>query len=325
LPRRSKVQVSKIAVFWAVLTFAFALAWSVALNILQLSGIGPAVSLAVPGILGALSAVYIYFFRVHQVLEYDDYGYSMVVGRKEKQEHKWSEFKESSVIRDSYGRNKVRVYRERDGEHYDIDSKACGVDPFTLRDFVLAKINANAPQVSGSELFSGLEKEIQRGRAYWVADLNETFRFYQASGEVFPLMARGSTRPKGFLMSRFLAVTVMPNYEVALYAHETNHSDRAKSQMMNLIRIIETMRDQKNIKWSWLLLFSDNEPSSGVIRAIEDFGNKEVGVGCIDVSTGRLITSKNQLGRSLGGQMRLHQLIRDLNRRSDRRVSLVAG
>ena len=325
MPRSSKIQVSKIAVFWAVLTFTFALVWSVALNILHLSGVGPAVSLAVPGILGALSAVYIYFFRVHPVLEYDDDGYSMVEGRKEKQEHKWSEFKESSVIRDSYGRNKVRVYRERDGEHYDIDSKVCGVDPFALRDFVLTKINPNAPQVSASELFTGLEKEIQRGRAYWVADLNETFRFYQASGEVFPLMARGSTRPKGFLLSRFVAVTVMPNYEVALYAHDVNHSDGAKSQMMNLIRIIETVRDQKNIKWSWLLLFSDDEPSSGVIRAIEDFGNKDVGVGCIDVSTGRLITSKNQLGRSLGGQMRLNQLIRDLNRRSGGRVSLRAG
>lgn len=325
MPRSSKIQVSKIAVFWAVLTFTFALVWSVALNILHLSGVGPAVSLAVPGILGALSAVYIYFFRVHPVLEYDDDGYSMVEGRKEKQEHKWSEFKESSVIRDSYGRNKVRVYRERDGEHYDIDSKVCGVDPFALRDFVLTKINPNAPQLSVSELFTGLEREIQRGRAYWVADLNETFRFYQASGEVFPLMARGSTRPKGFLLSRFVAVTVMPNYEVALYAHDVNHSDGAKSQMMNLIRIIETVRDQKNITWSWLLLFSDEEPSSGVIRAIEDFGNKDVGVGCIDVSTGRLITSKNQLGRSLGGQMRLNQLIRDLNRRSGGRVSLRAG
>ncbi len=325
MPRSSKVQVSKIAVFWAVLTFTFALVWSVALNILQLTGIGPGVSLAVPGILGALSAVYIYFFRVHLVLEYDDFGYSMVEGRKKKQEHKWSEFKESSIIRDSYGRNKVRVYRERDGQHYDIDSKACGVDPFALRDFVLTKIDPNAHQVSASELYTGLEREIHRGRAYWVADLNETFRFYQASGEVFPLMARGSTRPKGFLLSRFMAMTIMPNYEVALYAHEVNHSDGAKSQMMNLIRIIETVRDQKNIKWSWLLLFSDDEPPSAVIRTIEDFGNKDVGIGCINISTGRLITSKNQLGRSLSGQMNLRQLIRDLNRRSGGRVSLRAG
>ncbi len=325
MPRSSKVQVSRIAVYWAVLTFVLALVWSVSLNMLQLSGTGPGVSLAVPAILGALAAVAIYFYRVHQILEYDEHGYSMVIGRKEKDEHKWSEFKESSLVRDSYGRNKVRVYREEDGGHFDIDSKTCGVDPFALRDFILAKLNVNERRVSESDVFSGLEREIQRGRAYWVADLNETFRFYDISGEIFPLMARGSTRPKGFLLSRFVAVTVMPNYEVALYAHEVGDSESAKSRVMRLIRLIETMRDQKNVKWSWLLLFDDGEPPASVARFVEDFGNKDVGIGIIDVSTGRLITSKNQLGLSLGKQMRLNQLIRDLNRHGRGAITVAAG
>ena len=78
----SRIQVSRIAVYWAVLTFALALLWSVSLNMLQLRGMGPAVSLAVPAALGGLLAVYIYFFRVHQTLEYDDNGYSMSKGRR---------------------------------------------------------------------------------------------------------------------------------------------------------------------------------------------------------------------------------------------------
>ncbi len=325
MPRSSRIQISKIAVYWAVLTFALALVWSVSLNMLQMSGMRPAVSLAVPAIIGALSAVAIYFYRVHQTLEYDDSGYLMIKGRKEKEEHKWSEFKESSIVRDSYGRNRVRVYREKDGEHFEIDSKTCGVDPFALSDFVRRKISVNERDLSPSDVFTGLEREIQRGRAYWIADLNETFRFYEISGEIFPLMARGSTRPKGFLMSRFLAVTVMPNYEVALYAHEVGDSESAKSRVMRLIRLIETMRDQKNVKWSWLLLFDDREPPASVARFVEDFGNKDVGIGIIDVSTGRLITSKNQLGLSLGKQMRLNQLIRDLNRRGRGPMTVAAG
>lgn len=254
-------------------------------------------------------------FRVHQTLEYEENGYSMTKGRKKAQEHKWSEFKESSIIKDSYGGNRVRIYRERDGEHFDIDSKACGLDPFILRDFILTKINVSGPGVSMPELFAGFEREIQRGRAYWIADLNETFRSYQISGDNFPIMARGSTRPKGFLLSRFVSVTLMPNYSVALYAHEINDSESAKSQVMRLVRIIETLRDEKNIKWSWLLLFSDEEPPSSVVHAIESFGNKDIGVGCINARTGQLVTSQNQLGRSLGRQMRLNQLIRDLNKR----------
>lgn len=325
MPRGSKIQVSRIAVYWAVLTFALALVWSVSLNMLQLSGMAPAVSLAVPAIIGALVAVVVYFYRVHQTLEYNDFGYTVAKGRKMKEEHTWSEFKESSLIRDSYGGKKVRVYRERDGEHFDIDAKTCGVDPFSLRDFILRRINENERELPTSDVFTGLEREIQRGRAYWIADLSETFRFYQSSGEVFPLMARGSTRPKGFLLSRFVAVTLMPNYEVALYAHEAGKSDTAKSQVMRLVRVIETLRDQKDVKWSWLLLFSDVEAPTSVSRFVEDFSNKDVGIGVIDVSTGRLITSKNQLGRSLGRQMRLNQLIRDMNRRGRGRVTVGAG
>ncbi len=311
MQRNSKVQVSKIAVFWAVITFALALFWSVSLNILQLSGLGPAVSLFVPMVLGAALSIYLYFARVHQTLEYDDYEYSMAKGRKNKETHKWSEFKECSAIKDNYGRNKVRVYVDRDGKHFDIDSAACGVNPLTFRDFILSRLNGR--EVATSDVFDGLEREIQRGRANWIADLNETFKFYQISGETFSLMARGSTRPKGFLLSRFVAVTVMPNYEVALYAHDTNGSD--KPQVMRLVRVIETLRDEKNIKWSWLVLFSNEEPSMGVVRFIEDFGNKDVGIGCIDTGTGRLVTSRNQLGRSLVGQMRMGRLIRDLNKR----------
>jgi hypothetical protein len=313
LTRSSRIQVSRLAVYWAVLTFALALFWSVALNILQLSGMGPAISLVVPAVLGGALASYFYFFHLHQTLEYDNDGYSLTKGRKEEQRHQWSEFKETSIVRDNYGRNKVRVYKERDGEHFDIDSKACGVDPFALRDYILERFNAKDRGAS-ADVFIGLEREIQRGRAYWIADLNETFRFYQVSGEFFPLIARGSTRPKGFLLSRFVAVTLMPNYEVALYAHEVGESEGAKNHVTRLIRVIETLRDEKTIKWSWLLLFSDGEPPSSIARFIEDFGNKDVGIGCINTMTGRIVTSKNQLGVSLANQMRLNQLIRDLKR-----------
>jgi hypothetical protein len=292
---------------------------------LQFSGVGSAISLAVPAALGGLLAVYIYFFRVHQTLEYDDIGYSMSRGRKEEQKESWSALKECSVIRDSYGRHKVRVYIERDGQRFDIDSKACGVDPFAFRDYILDRINAKEANTFEPDVFVGLEREIQRGRAYWIADLNETFRFYQVSGDIFPLMARGSTRPKGFLLSRFVAVTLMPNYEVAMYAHEVGDSAGAKDRVTHLVRVIEKLRDEKNIKWSWLLLFDDGEPPSAVARFVEEFGNKDVGIGCIDTSTGRMLTSKNQLGASLARQMRLNHLIRDLNKRRAQRQTLQAG
>lgn len=318
--RSSKVQISKIVFYWAVLTVVFAVFWTFLLNIVQLHGVGPAFSLAVPVSLGGISAIALYFKRDHQTLEYDEAGYRIIRGKRTLEDHTWSEFKECSLIRDSYGRRRVRAYVERDGNHVEIDPSACGIDPYILRDFIAGRIRSGGVRYEESAaigpIFEGLEKEVQRGRANWVADLGETFRGYQISGEVFPLIARGATRPRGFLLSRFVAMTIMPNYEVCLYAHDIGNSgSEAKSRIMRLIRIIETQRDQKNIKWSWLLLFSDQEPSSSISRLIETFGNKDVGIGCIDVVTGRMVASPNQLGKSLSNQMRFHRLIGDLNKR----------
>jgi hypothetical protein len=316
LTRSSKLHVSRVVFYWAILSLGLLILWTFVLNALEISGIGPALSLAVPMILGAILSVSLYLTRDRQVLEYDDEGYSIIRGRRTPEDHKWNEFKECSVAKDSWGRNKVRLYVSRDGQHADIDSSACGVDSYKLRDFILARLsNERLSEQQTSRVFDGLEREIQRGRASWVADLNETFKSYQASGEVFPLMARGGTRPKGFLLSRFLAVTVMPSYEVALYAYDVSGPDKVtKSRVMRLVRVIMALRDEKNIKWSWLVLVCDEEPPPSVSSLIEEFGNKDIGIGCIDVNTGRLITSSNQLGRSLSRQMRLHHLIRDLNR-----------
>jgi hypothetical protein len=163
-------------------------------------------------------------------------------------------------------------------------------------------------------LIGGLERELQRGRARWLADLNETFRDYQVSGEVFSLLARGGTRPKGFLLSRFVAFTIMPNYNVCMYAQSVDGS-HAKEQVMRLLRIVETQRDQKDIKWSWLLLLSDEPAPESVSKLISEFGNRDVGLAHINISTGEIRTSPNQLGRSMTNQMRLNRLTHDLRRK----------
>ena len=308
------MQYSRIAIYWAPLALGFSILWSVVINLLGLSGSIPAFSLVGPIILGAVSSVVLYFLHDHRELEYDDRGYRERIGRRDSDPHQWSEFKECSLVKDSYGRQKVRVYFERDGTHLDIDSSGCGLDPYMFRDFVSSRIDSGTPEERPPDLVGGLERELQRGRARWLADLSETFRDYQVSGEVFPLLARGGTRPKGFLLSRFLAYTVMPNYTVCMYAHWVGGA-RAKEQLMRLLRIVETQRDQKGIKWSWLLLLGDEPAPDSVKNLISDFGNRDVGLGYVNISTGEMSTSPNQLGRSMANQMRLNRLVSDLRRR----------
>jgi hypothetical protein len=308
------VQYSRIAIYWAPLTVGFVILWSVAINLLGVSGLIPALSLVGPILLGVVSAVAVYFLQDHRELEYDDRGYRERIGRRDSDPHQWSEFKECSLVKDSYGRCKVRVYFERDGTHRDIDSSGCGLDPYMFRDFVFSRIDSHAPEERSPDLVGGLERELQQGRARWLADLNETFRDYQVSGEVFPLLARGGTRPKGFLLSRFLAFTVMPNYNVCMYAQWVDGS-RAKEHVMRLLRIVETQRDQKDIKWSWLLLLSNEPPPDSVNKLISEFGNRDIGLGCVNTVTGEMSTSPNQLGASMANQMRLKRLVSDLRRR----------
>jgi len=305
------VQYSRIALYWAPLTVGFTILWSVAMNLLGLSGLIPALSLVGPILLGAVSSVTVYFLHDHRELQYDDREYRERIGRRDSDPHQWSEFKECSLVKDSYGRCKVRVYFERDGSHRDIDASGCGLDPYAFRDFVSSRIDPHTPEERPPDLVSGLERELQRGRARWLADLNETFRDYQVSGEVFPLLARGGTRPKGFLLSRFMAYTVMPNYNVCMYAQRVDES-RAREHVMRLLRIVETQRDQKDIRWSWLLLLGNEPPPESVNRLISQFGNKDIGLGYVNTSTGEMNTSPNHLGASMANQMRLNRLVKDL-------------
>ena len=316
MARKSKVQYSRMAIYWAPLTLGFLILWSVTMNLLGLSGLIPALSLVGPILLGAVSSAALYFLHDHRELEYDDRGYRERIGRRDSEPHQWSEFKECSLVKDNYGRNKVRVYFERDGSHRDIDSSGCGLDPYMFRDFVSSRIDSHAPEERSSDLVGGLERELHRGRARWLADLNETFRDYQISGEVFPLLARGGTRPKGFLLSRFLAYTVMPNYNVCMYAQWVDGS-RAREHVMRLLRIVETQRDQKDIRWSWLLLLSNEPPPDSVNRLIGQFGNRDIGLGYVNTSTGEMSASPNQLGASMANQMRLKRLVSDLRRRKN--------
>jgi hypothetical protein len=90
---------------------------------------------------------------------------------------------------------------------------------------------------------------------------------------------------------------------------------RAKEHVMRLLRIIETQRDQRDIKWSWLLLLGDEPVPDSANKMITQFGNRDIGLCYINTVNGETSTSPNQLGRSMAKQMRLNRLTSDLRRR----------
>jgi hypothetical protein len=310
---RSRVQIQRIALYWAISTIVLSILWSFALNMFRASGALAGSTFALPIIVGTVFSVLYYFWRVHKTIEYDERGLSIRKGRKGLDEYTWSEFAECSVVNE--GRAKVRLYREKDGAHIDIDASDCGIEPYRFRDYAASCITGVPVKEEAPGILDKLEMEIPK-RAYWLADLGETFRNYQVSGIFFPLFARGSTRPKGFFLSRFVAVTIMPNYNVCMYVDRlSNREDNVKNKILRNVRAIESQRDRKNIKWSWLLMLGDQEPEESVAQFIQEFGNKDVGLGYLNTLNGSFITSANQLGRSMKGQMRFGRVISDLRKR----------
>lgn len=168
-------------------------------------------------------------------------------------------------------------------------------------------------------LLERFEREILSGRARWIADLSESFRDYKLNGDSFDLMVRGQTRPSGFLLSRFFAWTVLPNYRVSLYVKTIKNSmNFSQSKLSELRRIIKNEMERHDMKWAWLVLFFENDAPSEVQSSIEGYDRADVGIGSISVSSGAITVSNNILGRSLLRQMRLHKLLSELERKKSR-------
>jgi len=166
------------------------------------------------------------------------------------------------------------------------------------------------------------ELEILRGRARWIADLNETFRDHSVGKHKFDLYARGQTRGKGFMLSQFFAWTVLPNYKVALYARSVKDSASfLRSSLLELIQEIRKEFEKYGLKWAWLVLFFEGDPPERIRSAIEDYQKSDIGIGTVNAYSGSVVVSNNVLGRSLTRQMRLHKLVSELEYRKGRKGS----
>jgi len=172
------------------------------------------------------------------------------------------------------------------------------------------------------QVIDEFEREILRGRARWVADINETFRDYPVGGQSFDVCARGQTRGKGFLLSRFFAWTVLPNYKVSLYAKAIpNTADFHRGNLIQLLHDVRMDKERRDVKWAWLVLFLEDAPPRGVANVVETYDRDDLGIGCVNVNSGNVLVNRNLLGSSLLKQMRLHRMIFEFERRQSRQGS----
>jgi hypothetical protein len=172
------------------------------------------------------------------------------------------------------------------------------------------------------QVIDGFERDILSGRARWIADLSETFRDYQITGHTFDMCARGQTRGKGFLLSRFFAWTVLPNYKVSLYARAVRDSaNLLRGNLIELLQVIRKDMEKRDLKWAWLVLFFEAAPPSQIASLVESYNKNDIGIGTVNAYSGNVLVSNNLLGRSLSKHIGLDRLVSRLEHGKGRQGS----
>jgi len=156
-----------------------------------------------------------------------------------------------------------------------------------------------------------LERGLIGGRARWVADLREFFRNFRIRETSFDLYARGGTRNRGFLMSRFFAWSALPNYNVALLCvcPESGRQSLTSEKLRKVIDDTLYHVRQEELKWAWLIVLLDSAIPAWAMSLVSRYDRQELGLSLASTITGQVVVSANQIGQSIRKQLGLNKLI----------------
>lgn len=168
----------------------------------------------------------------------------------------------------------------------------------------------NSPEVSPSaSALDMFERGLIRGGAKWIADLTEFFRDYKVAETSFTLYARGRTRNSGFMISRFFAWTVLPNYSVSLFCIDAGSGILAVETLKNRVDQVTRISKEEELQWAWLVFFSDRNIQPSVVSYVTRYDKRELGIGVGSTASKQLVVSDNQIGRSIEKHLRLGKAI----------------
>ena len=135
--KAGKIQVPKAISHCALATIGFLILFGIITP--QLPAWLRTIALILPLLLGVFFGMVLYFRLAHEVVQYDEYGFTMMKGRGTSESYKWEQFTVVSLFSDSRGGVNVRMYYQPDGEYVDLPATRTGIDPFPLRNSLQSK------------------------------------------------------------------------------------------------------------------------------------------------------------------------------------------
>ncbi len=148
-----------------------------------------------------------------------------------------------------------------------------------------------------------------KGAARWIADLVEFFRNYRVYDTTFSLYAKGRTRGKGLFLSRFFAWTALPNYAVSLFCIDEGEAGLTVEKLRKRIEVVNQVTNDEELQWAWLIVLSEREMQPYVVSFVSRYDKKELGLAAASTTSGQIVVSNNQIGRSIEKHLNLRKAL----------------
>jgi hypothetical protein len=147
------------------------------------------------------------------------------------------------------------------------------------------------------EHITKLEKTLMAGRGRWIADFTEAQRNIKINDIEFDALIEGNTRMKGFVLSRLFSYLLNPNYSVSCFILSTKSARKLDQKFLQkVLATIKSYMKNKEIKWSWLFIFS-SEKMQDLKNRIQKIEDQTIGVALIDINSREIFHSNSYLGK----------------------------
>jgi hypothetical protein len=114
-------------------------------------------------------------------------------------------------------------------------------------------------------------------------------------------------------LSRFFAWTVLPNYSVSLFCVDEGTALLTTEKVRKGVDTVTRITKDEDLKWAWLVFFSNRDLPPPIVSFISRFDKKELGLAAASTSSRQVVLSANQVGRSIGRQLKLGKAIGSRN------------
>lgn len=99
-------------------------------------------------LLASVGGWYLYMYRYHTKFSFDDRGFSLEVGKREKVIKRWSDFNQVSLVNIAHGEFVVRLHNTKTGDLVDIPVSEVRLDPSSFRFEVMQLVGRSSVEKS---------------------------------------------------------------------------------------------------------------------------------------------------------------------------------